>query len=43
LLQQGDWGVDVVETRDAVAFLQSINWELLKQGRAPDGVFELQG
>ena len=43
LLQQGDWGVDVVETRDSVAFLQSINWELLKQGRAPDGVFELQG
>ena len=43
LLQQSDWGVDVVETLDAVAFLQSINWELLKQGRAPDGVFELQG
>lgn len=43
LLQQGDWGVDVVETLSADAFLQSINWELLKQGRALDGVFELQG
>ena len=43
LLQQSDWGVDVVETLNSAAFLQSINWELLKQGRAPDGVFELQG
>ena len=43
LLQRGDWGVDVVETLNTAAFLQSINWELLKQGRAPDGVFELQG
>jgi hypothetical protein len=43
LLQQSDWGVDVVETLNTAAFLQSINWELLKQGRAPDGVFELQG
>jgi hypothetical protein len=43
LLQQSDWGVDVVETLNTAAFLQSINWDLLKQGRAPDGVFELQG
>jgi hypothetical protein len=43
VLQQGDWGVDVVETLDVVAFLQSINWEQLKQGRAADGVFELRG
>ena len=43
LLQQSDWGVDVVETLNSAAFLKSINWELLKQGRAPDGVFELQG
>ena len=43
LLQQSDWGVDVVETLNSAAFLQSINWDLLKQGRAPDGVFELQG
>ena len=43
LLQRSDWGVDVVETLNAAVFLQSINWELLKQGRAPDGVFELYG
>ena len=43
LLQRSDWGVDVVETLNAAAFLQSINWDLLKQGRAPDGVFELHG
>lgn len=43
LLQQGDWGVDVVETLDVDTFLQSINWERLKQGRAADGVFELRG
>lgn len=43
LLQHGNWGVDVVETLDAAAFLHSINWEQLKQGRAADGVFRLQG
>ncbi len=43
LLQRSDWGVDVVETLNAAVFLQSINWELLKQGRSPDGVFELHG
>ena len=39
-LQQGSWGVDVVETIDADAFLQMINWDGLKQGRPADGVFE---
>jgi hypothetical protein len=42
-LQQGDWGVDVVETMDAELFLQSIQWDLLKQGRAADAVFEIRG
>lgn len=43
LLQQGDWGVDVVETLDVPTFLSSINWDRLKQGRAADGVIELLG
>jgi len=43
VLQQGDWGVDVVETHDPSAFLTAINWSSLKQGRAEDGTFEIQG
>ncbi len=42
-LQQGCWGVDVVETDDRDAFLKVINWEGLKQGRPVDGVFEVCG
>ena len=42
-LISGSWGVDVVETADADAFLHSINWEGLKQGRPADGVFALRG
>ncbi len=40
-LQQGSWGVDVVETADAEAFLAAINWSSLKAGRPADGVFEV--
>ena len=40
-LQQGGWGVDVVETVDASAFLQAINWTGLTAGRPADGVFEV--
>ena len=40
-LQKGFWGVDVVETRNAEAFLQAINWEGLKSSRPPDAVFEI--
>jgi len=42
-LQQGSWGVDVVETSDGDAFLKAINWDGLKQGRPVDGVFEERG
>ena len=42
-LQEGYWGVDVVETYDAGAFLKTINWDGLKQGRPVDGVFEVWG
>lgn len=40
-LELGAWGVDIVETVDADAFLASINWQALKAGRPADGVFEL--
>ena len=40
-LQEGFWGVDVVETHDQKAFLQAINWNVLKSNRPDDGVFEV--
>ena len=40
-LQEGFWGVDVVETHDEEAFLQAINWDALKSNRSEDGVFEI--
>ena len=40
-LQQGGWGVDVVETVDSAGFLQAINWSGLTAGRPADGVFEV--
>ena len=40
-LQEGFWGVDVVETYDEKAFLQAINWNVLKSNRPEDGVFEV--
>lgn len=40
-LQEGFWGVDVVETMDKDSFLQAINWEALKSGRPSDAVFEV--
>ena len=40
-LQEGYWGVDLVETPDQTAFLQAINWEALKSGRSEDAIFEV--
>jgi hypothetical protein len=40
-LDQGAWGVDVVETVDPEGFLEAIHWEGLKAGRPADGVFEV--
>ena len=40
-LQQGGWGVDVVETRDPDGFLQAINWSGLTAGRPADGIFQV--
>ena len=40
-LQEGYWGVDLVETPDESTFLQAINWEALKAGRREDAIFEV--
>ena len=40
-LQEGFWGVDVVETKDKKSFLQAIDWDALKSNRPSDGVFEV--
>jgi hypothetical protein len=39
-LQEGYWGVDVVECSDPDVFLESINWDALKSARPEDSVFE---
>ena len=40
-LQQGYWGVDVVETQDPKEFLVAINWDALKSSRPQEAVFEI--
>ena len=40
-LQEGDWGVDLIETIDEKSFLESIGWDELKSGRPSDSVFEV--
>ena len=40
-LQEGGWGVDVVETTDPDAFLIAINWSGLISGRPVDGVVQV--
>ena len=42
-LQEGAWGVDVVECAEPDQFLLSINWEGLKGGRPSDAIFEVKG
>lgn len=40
-LQQGAWGVDVVETSNPDLFLKTIQWDSLVAGRPADGVFKV--
>lgn len=40
-LQPGEWGVDMVETIDADAFLAEINWDALSAARPADGIFKV--
>ena len=41
-LQEGSWGVDVVECNDPEQFLIGINWDGLKSGRPSDAIFEIK-
>ena len=41
-LQPGEWGVDVVETIQAHAFLASINWDNLTADKSGDDVFKIE-
>ena len=41
-LQEGCWGVDVVECADPDTFMRAIHWNALKAGRPQDGVFEVR-
>ena len=40
-LQQGEWGVDVVETKDPQIFLDEINWDKLAGAKPADSVFRV--
>lgn len=40
-LQQGDWGVDIVEVENVQLFLQSINWDNLVAGRLAEDIFQV--
>ncbi len=42
-LQPGEWGVDVVETLDAVAFLADLGWDKLTAGRSAAELFQVRG
>jgi hypothetical protein len=41
-LQTGEWGVDVVETAQADAFLTAINWDNLTAGKSGDQIFKIE-
>lgn len=40
-LQQGEWGVDVVETRNPNEFLKEINWDKLAGAKPADSIFKV--
>ena len=41
-LQQGEWGVDVVETKNPSEFLAEINWDKLSGAKPADSVFRVE-
>ena len=41
-LKTGEWGVDVVETSQADAFLAAIDWDSLSADKPSDGIFKLE-
>lgn len=40
-LQPGDWGIDVVETESADAFLQAMQWQTVIAQKPDDAVFKV--
>ncbi|MGD1896394.1 MAG: DUF2656 family protein [Phormidesmis sp.] len=40
-LQTGEWGVDVVETRDPEEFLEEINWDKLAGAKPTEDIFRI--
>lgn len=40
-LQPGEWGVDVVETREPETFLAEINWDTLSGAKPQDQIFRI--
>ncbi len=40
-LQTGEWGVDVVETRDPDDFLEEINWHKLSAAKPAEDIFKI--
>lgn len=41
-LQTGEWGVDVVETRDADSFLAALGWEKMIAGKPEESIFKVE-
>ncbi|MGD1873029.1 MAG: DUF2656 domain-containing protein [Mastigocoleus sp.] len=41
-LQQGEWGVDVVETPDGDLFLQGLGWEVMIASKPPENIFNIE-
>ena len=41
-LQTGEWGTDVVETKSAETFLESINWHALTANKSPEEILKLE-
>ena len=41
-LQQGEWGVDVVETKAPDEFLEEINWDKLAGAKPADSIFQVR-
>ena len=40
-LQQGEWGVDMVETKSPDEFLEEMNWEKIAGAKPADSIFKI--
>jgi len=41
-LQTGEWGVDIVETRDGDSFLAALGWEKMIVGKPEESIFKVE-